>query len=740
MAAAMAMAACAPPVAERRPHAVRFGRVEGETRGECDGLLEPPLERQDDYFWLRDDKRADEAVLAHLRAENAHFESAAEAMGLKEAHAALYAETKAYLKESDTSAPEPHGEFEYYRRTVEGKAYALHCRRPRGAADGADGEQVVLDENAVAEGMSHCEVHAVEPSPSQRLLAYTVDATGFETYDVRFVDLQTGEAMDETLKEVDGGIAWGDDDRFLYYAKMDDTHRPYQLWRHALGTPQAEDVKLLEEADELYWMGFGKTRSGRFLVTQLETKETAEVHLIDLRAAEGSAEAAPRMMAPRERGVLYEVDHLGGDRLAVISTCEGAVNFLLLAAPVPPVGGCSDRGAWEPMCNAGGEAVMPYDEGVYLTGLEAFESALFLEGRRGGYTRVWRIGLTDGVPISPPQEVRFESEACECNVGPNHEFSAETVRLQYSSMVAPQQDLDLDLKNDALTLVKQKEVPGYDPALYETVFDECVARDGARVPISIVRRKGAGGGDAKGPAPMLLYGYGSYGVCIDPSFDYKILPLLDRGMQFAIAHIRGGGEVGRQWYHQQGKFLTKKNTFNDFVDSARHLISAGYTTPEALAINGRSAGGLLMGAVVNQAPELFKVVVAGVPFVDVMTTMCDASIPLTVEEWEEWGNPNAERYHKYMSEYSPMDNIQDDASGYPTIFMTAGLNDPRVAYWEPAKWAAKLRERGAQRVLAKFDLSSGHFSASDRYKYIAERCWDHAVVLAELGLPTERPQ
>ena len=297
---AMAHAA-APPAAERRPHAVRFGRVEGETRGERDDLIDPPLERQDDYFWLRDDKRADEAVLAHLRAENVHFESSAEAMGLSEVHAALYAETKAYLKESDTSAPEPHGEFEYYRRTVEGKAYAMHCRRPRGAAEG-DGEQVVLDENAVAAGTSHCEVHAVEPSPSQRLLAYTVDTTGYETYDVRFINLETGEALEETLKEVDGGIAWGADDRFLYYAKMDDTHRPYQLWRHALGTPQTDDVKLLEEADELYWMGFGKTRSGRFLVTQLETKETAEVHLIDLHATEGSAEAAPRVMAPRERG------------------------------------------------------------------------------------------------------------------------------------------------------------------------------------------------------------------------------------------------------------------------------------------------------------------------------------------------------------------------------------------------------------------------------------------------------
>jgi len=629
---------------------------------------------------------------------------------------------------------------------------------------------VILDENDVAKDLAHCDVGCVVPSPSENLVAYAVDSTGYETYKVCFRDLDGKQNTEETIEETTGDIAWGLDDSLIFYSKMDKAHRPHQLWVRVRkeGTGEARDQLLLEEDDERFWLGLWKSRSGKILFSGLRSKETTEVHMIDLQAVHDRIKAGQdveikdflKMVSPREQGVIYKVDHLDKfGHLVFLTNAWDKKEFTLCAAPVDK----PDRANWFEMES------FKYDPGKYLLGAYCFKDFVVLSGREGGLTRLWILHFAeDGgtLDVAKCQRVEFEEEAYEVNFSArNKVFDSDSFRVIYSSMVTPDSTVMVNSSSGETEVIKVDEVPGYDPSKYATIRLEAEARDGTKIPMSVVFKKDkdfVDGEDIKTQfmskeRPTYLYGYGSYGICIDPSFGMSRLPLLDRGMAYVIANIRGGSELGRRWYQTEGKYLTKCNTFDDFVDCAKFLRKEGIASK--IAIEGRSAGGLLVGASMNRAPPgLFDVAVAGVPFVDVMVTMCDPSIPLTVIEWEEWGNPNEPKYHDYILSYSPIDNVGSESStesgnekcgvqDYPSLLITSGLHDPRVAYWEPAKWMATMRHHlseaakgreGAPKeeplLLLKTDLTSGHFSASDRYKWLKERSFDYAFVLDQLGI------
>lgn len=725
-----------PPPADKVDHEVKFGAVEGEVRG--DNPMPKPIVLNDPLFWMRDDKRTDTKVIDRLKEENAH--SAAVMEPLKSFQDKLYDELKSHLKETDVTSHYPKGSWQYFTRTLEGKSYAIHCRQKRGMVVGVDAEEIVLNENVLAEentASSFTSVGALSVSPvSEQRLMYTVDTFGGETYDLVICDMNDYEKKPglpkevDRVKDVDASVRWGADDSTVYYLKMDEEHRPYQVWRHTISTDASTDELIFQEDNPLFWVSLDKTLDGHFAIITSASSETSEVHTVDLRQKGNAA----TVVAPRRQGVLYSVDHREG--FFFVTTNEGKnKNFRLAVAPTD---------------SPGAESWQALDEGIFADGSDTSPGAVMLdsvtcfkdfvavEGRSDGFTKVWVMEMGEGARVKSYHQVKFDTDACSCGLSANAEFDTKDIRVGYSSLVDPPSTLSYNVEERKLNLVKQKEIPCYNPANYRTERVLVEAHDGAIVPVSLVFHKDAVELDENGlpkkAAPMHLYGYGSYGICIDPDFSAKRLPLLNRGMVYAIAHIRGGAEMGRTWYEDQGKYLNKRNTFMDFISCAETLHARGWSRPELTSTEGRSAGGLLMGACLNMRPDLFKVAVAGVPFVDLMTTMCDASIPLTVGEWEEWGNPNDARFFNYMLSYSPMNNIlpQD----YPSILVTAGLHDPRVAYWEPMKWVAKLREMktDSNPLLLKVDLEAGHFSASDRYKYLKELSFDYAFLLDQLAL------
>jgi len=717
-----------PPVAAQRPHEVPFGAVEGEGRGAK--AMATPIKREDPWFWLRDDERKSEEVLAHLRAENAYTEQ--QTAHLKELREQIYAEHILHLKETDDGPAHRHGPWFYYTRTVKGLSYKIHCRKAAGGpevrqpAKDAE-EQVMLDENKVAEGQSQCVVVGVRPAPAHDKLAYSVDFTGDETYSVRFLDLATGSELADKLEGVCGGVEWGGDGAAVFYTTEDAAKRPWKLWRHVMGQPQASDVCLYTEEDELFYLSAGKTTSGRFLIAHSGSSETSELRLLDLAAG---SEGDLRLVQQRQFGLRYDVEH-SGDFLLIWTNKDGALNNRLVrVAAEAAMAGKGGQEAWE--------EVLPYDPSMRIESVTALKDYVALDGRRGGLTRIWVLGSS--LESGSLRQLDFDEELYEVEVGTNKDPDTPFLRLTYSSLTTPRTQYDCDLRlastAGALVPVWRQEVPGFDASRYTCRRLFAKAPDGTEIPISMVHLKGLlDGEEGRKPKPCMLYGYGSYGICVDPGFDVHALPYLDRGMVYCIANVRGGGEMGRHWYEKEGKYLTKRNTFSDFVACAEHLVEQGVTAPGKLAIEGRSAGGLLVGSVLNMRPDLFRVAVAGVPFVDVMNTMSDPSIPLTTGEWEEWGNPNEWKYFDYMLSYSPYDNVR--RLPYPDILITAGLYDPRVAYWEPAKWASKLRAQStspSSEVLLKMDLEVGHFSASDRYRYKREKAFEQAVVLEKLGL------
>jgi oligopeptidase B len=659
-------------------------------------------------------ERDDPDVLAYLEAENQWTEQAtAHTAALQET---LFEEIKGRIQETDVSAPVGYGPWWYYTRSVEGLQYGVHCRRPRtgpdesaatALADAAD-EQILLDENVLAEGHEYFALGAIQISPDHRLLGYSTDVEGDEVYTLRVRDLATGADLGDEIPGTYYGVEWSEDSGTLFYTVLDAAKRPWRVHRHRLGDDPVGDALAYQEDDEAFHVGLGKTRSRQWLLLASQSMVTSEVSV--LPAADPATE--PRVVAERRQDIEYDIEH-HGDRFFIV-TNDGAENFKLVEAPVDDPG--PDR--WQD--------VVPHRDDVRLLGVDAFAAHLVLHERAEGLTRLRVMRLSDGSvhTVDQPEPVH--------TVGPgmNPEFDSTTLRFHYSSLVTPDQALDYDMQTRTRTLVKQQPVlGGYDASLYRTERMWATAPDGTRVPISLAVRA-----DRSAGGPALLYGYGSYEHSIDPRFSAVRLSLLDRGFVYAIAHVRGGGELGRRWY-EDGKLLHKRNTFTDFVAAADQLVSEGLTTPAGLVARGGSAGGLLMGAVANLRPELFRAIVAEVPFVDSLTTILDESLPLTVIEWEEWGNPVASaEVYAYMKSYAPYDNVE--AKPYPAFLVRGGLNDPRVGFWEPAKWVAKLRalKTDDNALVLKTDMGAGHAGPSGRYDAWRDEAFVLAFVLEAVGV------
>ena len=703
----------APPVAARRP-------VETTHHGRT---------RVDDYDWLR--VKDDPAVVAHLTAENEHTQAAT--AHLADLRQAIFEEIRARTLETDLSVPTRNRGYWYYGRSFEGREYGATCRVP--VADESDwspprpaehcaadqpalpGEEVLLDLDRLAEGHDYFSLGGSAVSTDSRLLAYSTDTTGDERYTIRVKDLATGELLDDVITGVLGGATWSPDDRAFFYATVDETWRPDKIWCHRLGTSQSEDELVHHEADGRFWVGIGRTRSDRFLQVVCGSKTTTEVRLLDTEQPDRGL----WVFAPRREGLEYGVEHavIGGEDVLLVLHNHTGPDFELGVAPVAP----TEAKQWRPL--------LPHDPTVRLEDVDAFAGHLVVHQRSEGLTQLRLLTLADD-GVDDDFLVEFDQELYTVGSSGNPDFHAPVVRLGYTSMSVPASVYDYDVAARELTLLRRTPVlGGYEPDDYEEHRLWATADDGEQVPISMVCRRGARDG---GPIPVLLYGYGSYEASMDPYFSVARLSLLDRGAGFAIAHVRGGGEMGRRWY-DDGKLLRKQNTFTDFVACARQLVEDGWTTPETLVAEGASAGGLLMGAVANLAPELFAGIVAGVPFVDNLTSMLDSSLPLTVTEYDEWGNPEADpEVYDYIAGYAPYDNVAP--VDYPPILAETSFNDTRVLYVEPAKWIARLRATavGRRHFLLRTEMSAGHGGVSGRYKSWHDRAFTLAWILDRMGL------
>jgi oligopeptidase B len=689
--------------------------------------------REDDWLWLRD--RDDPGVLQLLTAENA-FTAAATAplAGFRE-H--LFGEIRSRIVETDLSVPVRKDGWWYYTRTVEGSDYSIHCRLPvdgegrdhdtppgTSAADDASelgtwpDEQILLDENILAAGGEYLDVANLSVSPGHSRLAYAVDTTGDERFTLRIRDLATGTDLPGEIDGTSYGVAWANDNETVFYTRPDAANRTYQLWRHRLDAPAAGDDLVYEEPDERFHLGVDRTKDGTFILLELSSKITSEVHAI----AADRPQSAARIIEARRQGIEYQVEHHGDTFLLL--TNDEAENFRLVATPVSAPG----RSHWS--------EIIAHRQEVRLEGIDVFHRHLVSYERIDGTPRIRVITLPQDEPPwqRPLAEGTFvpvaESPSASWG-GSNPEFMGTTLRYDYSSLVTPRSIYEMDMDDGRVVLRKQQPVlGGYDPGSYATERLWATAPDGTRVPLSVVYRRDT---PLDGSAPCLLYGYGAYEHSIDPIFSPFRLSLLERGFIFAIAHVRGGGELGRKWY-EDGKLLAKPNTFTDFVACARHLVEIGWTSPARTVARGASAGGLLIGAVANLASDRFGAMVAEVPFVDCLTTILDETLPLTVIEWDEWGNPGADaEVYEVMKSYSPYDNVRPVP--YPAMLVTAGLEDPRVGYWEPTKWVQKVRAADpSNRVLFKVELSAGHAGPSGRYDAWREEAFVLAFVLDAVGL------
>ncbi|MDF9715590.1 S9 family peptidase [Nocardioides sp. ChNu-153] len=698
-------------------------------------------ERRDEYDWLR--AKDDPEVLAHLEAENAWTE--ARTAHLADLRATIFEEIKARTRETDLSVPTRNRGYWYYSRSFEGKEYGASCRvavtdpddwtPPQPAADSAPdqpalpGEELLLDLDELAEGHEFFSLGGSSISPSTTLLAHATDTVGDERYTVRVKDLATGDLLADELTGVLGGVTWNRDSDAFYYTTVDDTWRPDKVWRHVLGTDQADDELVFHETDARYWTGIGRSRTDRFLLVFTGSKTTSEVRFLDF----DDPAAGLQLFAPRVEGVEYGVEHArlrGEDVFLVLHNADGP-DFAVATAPVAP----TPRAAWRPL--------LAHDAAVRLEAVEAFAGHLVVHQRSEGLTQLRILELDDAAPsgVGDDYLVAFDEAVHTIDTGSNPAFDQPVVRLGYTTLAVPASVYDYDVRTRERHLLRRTPVlGGYDPSDYVEQRLWATSDDGEQVPISLVARREVADAVAAGtPAPLHLYGYGSYEVSVDPYFSVARLSVLDRGAVFAIAHVRGGGEMGRRWY-DAGKMEHKQNTFTDFIACGRHLVAEGWTTPDRMVAEGGSAGGLLMGAVANQAPELWAGIVADVPFVDALTSMLDSSLPLTVGEYEEWGNPedDPEAYAR-MAGYAPYDNVA--AVDYPPILAETSLNDTRVLYVEPAKWVARLRATavGRRDFLLRTEMSAGHGGVSGRYKSWHDRAFSLAWILDRMGLAERAP-
>ncbi|HTQ55249.1 MAG TPA: S9 family peptidase [Bryobacteraceae bacterium] len=655
----------------------------------------------DNYYWLRE--KSNPKVVAYLEAENAYTK--AMTADLEPFHDALYKEMLARVKQTDLSVPVRRGPYFYYSRTEEGKQYPIQCRR-KGSMEGA--EEILLDPNELAKTHKFVGLGAFVVSDDQQMLAYTVDFTGFRQYRLQVKDLRSGETLADTAERVDS-VEWAADNKTLFLVTEDAvTKRSDKLWRHALGSSGLEP--LYDEKDELYDIGIGKTRDKKYLTLWIGSKDTTECRI--LRADQ--PESNFTVFLPREKKHRYYVDHRG--ELFYIRTNQDGRNFGIMTAPESNPA----RKNWKVFLAQQDDALLEHfdlfqDFAVAVTRSQAVD-----------HLRVYQFRTGQWEEIAFPEPVYFATP------GGTPEFDSKTYRYHYQSFITPPSVYDYDVAAGSSTLLKRQEVlGGYDPTQYVSERLWATARDGVKVPISIVYKKGF---VRDGHAPLFLYGYGSYGIGTPATFSSNRLSLLDRGMAYAIAHIRGGNEMGEKW-REDGMLMKKKNTFWDFIDCAKYLIAEKWTSSQRLVIEGGSAGGLLMGAVVNMAPDLFRAVHAAVPFVDVMNTMMDASLPLTVGEYLEWGNPNEKAAYDYMKTYSPYDNLEKRA--YPAILVTTSFNDSQVMYWEPAKYVARLRtlKTNDTPLLLKIKMEpAGHGGASGRYDRMKDQAFEYAWLLAEVGI------
>jgi oligopeptidase B len=661
----------------------------------------------DDYAWLR--QKENPEVEAYLEAENAYAEaSVAPLAGLRDE---LYQEMLSHIKQTDVSVPFLDHGWWYYNRTEEGLQYGILCRKP----DTLDAEeQVILDGNKLAEGQAFFAIGATDITDDGRWLVYTTDTTGFRQYTLHIKDLITGDTLPGQVERV-GSVVWAADNRTLFYTVEDEEQkRQFQLWRHMLGTPHNDDVLIYQDDDERFNLGAGRTRDGKFVVMESASHTTTECWVL---AADQPLDAFA-LISPREDEHEYSVDHRNG--LWFIRTNDRGRNFRLVTAPVATPG----REYWAER--------IAHRDSVMLEDVDLFAGFFVACEREDGLPRLrlWRFA-DEGPDAAPAGEISFPEPAYSAHPHINRNFETTTFRYAYQSLVTPSSVYEYDLGNGQSTLLKQLEIPGgFDRTLYASERIHAVAADGVQVPVSLVYRKDK---RAPGRNPLYVYGYGSYGYSLPLGFNSNRLSLLDRGVVLAYAHIRGGGDLGKPW-HDAGKMMVKRNTFTDFIAAVEHLTAQKYGDPARVAIEGGSAGGLLMGAVVNMRPDLFRAVVSHVPFVDVMNTMLDASLPLTVPEYEEWGNPNEEAYFRYMLSYSPYDNLK--AASYPAMLVKTSLYDSQVMYWEPAKYVAKLRtlKTDSNPLLLVTNMKAGHGGASGRYDYLKEIAFDYAFLLRELGV------
>lgn len=656
----------------------------------------------DDYFWLRE--RENPKVIDYLKAENEYADK--ETVHLKELEQQLFDEMLGRIEENDLSVPVKEGEYYYYTRTEENKSYAIHCRK-RGTLEAV--EEVLLDENIFADGLEYFALGDFEITDNHKILGYSIDVDGSEQYDIFIKKLDTGELFPDVILKTGGDIVWANDNETFFYTRLDETMRSYQLYRHKLGTSTDEDVLVFEEKDESFYVSAAKSKSDQWLIMDISNKVTSEIWLLDANDPEGTF----KLFSKRKPNVEYGLVH--HDQHFYILTNEDALNSKLLKTPINQW----DKKHWE--------TVIPYDPNIKLEDLEVFKDHLFINCRKNGVKTISILRFSD----QHFHDIEFDEAVYTIWDNHNPGFNTNKLRFNYSSFISPQQVIEYDMDSKKRKVLRSYKVLGdYNPTLYKVERIFAKASDGTKIPMSLVYRK-----DLKkdGQNPCLLNAYGSYSISTEPHFRSTWFSMLDRGFVMAIAHIRGGGEMGRQWY-EDGKFLKKQNTFNDFIACSEHLIKAQYTNKEKLAIMGGSAGGLLMGAVINKRPDLYKVVLAMVPFVDVINTMLDETIPLTILEYDEWGNPNEKEYFDYMLSYSPYDNVE--AKDYPTMLITAGLNDPRVQYWEPAKWTAKLRamKTDNNQLLLKTNMGAGHGGKSGRYGYLEELASYYAFILDCLGV------
>ncbi len=659
--------------------------------------------RIDNYYWLNE--RENPEVIAYLEAENQYAEACLK--HTEPLQERLFKEMTGRIKQDDNSVPVRIRDYYHYIRYEEGKEYPIYCRKKHSLEAQ---EEIILDGNVLAEGHAFFEIGEVSLSEDDKMLAYSVDTVSRRVYTVYVKDLTTGDMLDEPITGTSGNVVWASDNKTLFYGVKDETLRPCKIMRHQLGTDPKEDVLVYEEKDETFVCYISKTKSRKYLIINSDSTLSSECRVIESHQPEGEF----RVFQERQPDMLYGIDHYR-EHFYIQTNADEAKNYKIMRTSV----GQTEKKHWE--------EVVPHREKVMLEGFTIFDKFFVIEEREGGLVKI-RVKSWDGLT---DYYLDFGEPAYTAGVGANPDFEATTLRYSYTSMTTPSSVYEWDMERRTKTLLKRQEiVGGYNPEEYVTERLMVPSHDGVLVPVSIVYKKGM---VKDGNNPLVLYGYGSYGSSLDAYFSLARLSLLDRGFIWAIAHIRGGEEMGRQWY-DDGKMLNKKNTFLDFIACAEYLIKTGYTSPQKMFSMGGSAGGLLMGAVVNMRPDLWKGIIAQVPFVDVVTTMLDESIPLTTGEYDEWGNPNEKQYYDYMLSYSPYDNVE--AKDYPAMLITTGLHDSQVQYWEPAKWAAKLRSLKTDNnpLYLKTEMDYGHGGASGRFEGFKEVALEYAFMLDEMGM------